>query len=75
MINKDFLEKVGLKVGISRQFQILRLRHKILLGVSSISEISTSCVTQSKLASLSFNVLICQIGIIIAASKVVLRIK
>lgn len=75
MINKDFLEKVGLKVGISRQFQILRLRHKILLGVSSISEISTSCVTRSKLASLSFSVLICQIGIIIAASKVVLRIK
>ena len=46
MIREDFLEKVGLKLHISRPSQVLTLWYQILLDLSSISAITTSCVTE-----------------------------
>lgn len=74
-IREDFLEKMGLKLDILRPSQVLPLWYPILLGLSSISSITTSCVTLSKLTSQSFNFVICKIGIITVASKASLRIQ
>ena len=75
MIKEDFLDKVGLKLDISKSFQTLRLWYLILLGLSSCSSFTTSYVSLSKLASVSFNSLICKLGIIKLGSKFILRIK
>ena len=75
MIRKDFLEKVGLKLDISKSFQTLRLWYQILLGLSSGSGFTTSYMSLSKFASVSFNSLICKLGIIKLGSKFILRIK
>lgn len=73
MTREDFLREDGLKLDILRPSQVLTLWYQILLGLSSISEITTSCVSLSKLTSPSFNFLICKIGIITFASKAILR--
>ena len=48
MTREDFLREDGLKLDILRPSQVLTLWHQILLGLSSISAITTSCVSLSE---------------------------
>lgn len=66
---------MGFKLDISRSFKVVETVHQMLLDLSSILTVTTSSVTLSKLTSLNFNYFIYKIGIIIPASKVILRIK